>query len=219
MRIEQPEGSRGSLKWIQRLVQQRPDLLNSQLEAAGALPLGSSLTWVSPLKSDKFAEYRDADFLKQLGLSRLEAELRDFWPTRGPQWDGLATESSGKVYLFEAKAHALEMASTCQAGDVSRKKIQRACDAAKKTLGADANADWLTGYYQYANRLAHLGFLRQRGIDAWLVFLYFTADTVMNGPESASAWHQHIDVAHRHLGLKQHAPWVVSVFQTVHELE
>jgi hypothetical protein len=36
----------------------------------------------------------------------------------------------------------------------------------KDGLRAKPEADWLTGYYQYANRLAHLHFLRRHGIPA-----------------------------------------------------
>jgi hypothetical protein len=215
VRIEQPLGKRGSLKWIQRLVQNHPRALNEQLVQAGALSAGSEFDWASPLKQDGFAEYRDADFLKQIGHPQLATKLRDFWPNRGPQWDALAVEKSGRVYIFEAKAHAAEMASSCKAGPASRQKIEKACAAAKQTLGANPDSDWLAGYYQYANRLAHLGFLRDNGIEAWLVFIYFTGDSEMAGPATQSEWCPFIDAAHRHLGLKEHAPWVVSVFQPV----
>lgn len=215
MRIEQPLGRRGSLKWTQRLVQTHPRALNEQLQRVGALPAGNELQWASPLKQDAFAEYRDAAFLEKIGHARLAQKMRDFWPNRGPQWDALATEESGRVYLFEAKAHAAELASSCQAGLASRQKIQKACAAAKQVLGADASSDWLAGYYQYANRLAHLGFLREHGVEAWLVFLYFTEDFEMAGPASHAEWRPFIEAAHRHLGLKENAPWVVSVFQAV----
>src|SRR5262245_53859802 len=109
MRIEQPPGERGSLKWIQRLVRSHTRALNTQIQKAGALPVGIELKCVSPLIEDSFAEYRDADFLGRIGQSRLAKQMRDFWPNRGPQWDALATEESGRVYLFEAKAHSAEM--------------------------------------------------------------------------------------------------------------
>ena len=218
MRIEQPLGKRGSLKWIQSLVTTHPRALNEQLQQVGALPAGSELEWASPLREDAFAEYRDADFLEQIGHPQLAKKLCDFWPNRGPQWDALATEKSGRVYLFEAKAHAAEMASSCQAGPASRQKIERACAAAKQILRADPSSDWLDGYYQYANRLAHLGFLREHGVEAWLVFLYFTSDVEMAGPASQSEWQPFIAAAHRHLGLKEHAPWVASVFQPITDI-
>src|SRR4051812_10571203 len=135
MRIKQPPGFRGSLKWIQRLVQHHPAALDVQLRWQGALPAGRSLTWASPLHSDAYAEYRDQDFLNRIGLAHLANELPAFWPTRGPQWDGLATDGGKRVFLFEAKAHAAEMTSTCQAGEASRNRILTACNAAKQLLG------------------------------------------------------------------------------------
>lgn len=218
MRIEQPAGTRGSLKWIQRLVQHHPDALTEQLTARGALAGGRSLVWASPLASDSFAEYRDEDFLSRIGLERLSSQLAKFWPNRGPQWDALASDDHGRVFLVEAKAHAAEMTSTCQAGKESRARIVQACDAAKRVLGASPTADWLSGYYQYANRLAHLGFLREHNVDAWLVFLYFTGDADMKGPGTETAWAGPIRDAHTHLGLPAHPPGVVSAFQSVSTL-
>ncbi len=85
-------------------------------------------------------------------------------------------------------------------------------------LGAKANADWLTDYYQYANRIAHLAFLRQHGVEAWLVFLYFTGDEDMGGPASKSEWQCHIDKAHTHVGLPESSRWIVSVFHDTSDL-
>jgi hypothetical protein len=59
-RVEQREGSRGSLKWIQRLVDSNPNALNEDLRSAGALPSENHLKWLAPLRTDGWAEYRDA---------------------------------------------------------------------------------------------------------------------------------------------------------------
>ena len=64
-----------------------------------------SITWRSPLRSDDFAEYRDADFLKVVGLEEWSGALAEFWPQRGPQWDALGVSNQGDVLLVEAKAH------------------------------------------------------------------------------------------------------------------
>lgn len=218
MRIEQPKGIRGSLKWMQRLVEYEPSLLDADLQKAGALPQGSTLHWVSPLAQDSYAEYRDEAFLQRLGLGHLAADLRVFWPRRGPQWDGLATGGGGAVLLFEAKAHAPEMASTCQATGKSLTTITAALLQVQNALGAASKANWLEGYYQYANRLGHLYFLRSRGINAWLVFLYFTQDTEMSGPNSESEWHPHLLNLHDHLGLPEAVPGVASIFVPVQAL-
>lgn len=213
MRVVQPEGIRGSLKWIQRLVGSRPELCDAQLRESGALPEGP-LEWLSPRRDDDWAEYRDAAFLCRIGHSELAEALRDFWPRGGPQWDGLARDATGGIYLFEAKAHLGEMVSTCQASLKSRTQIETALSEAKVAFGAAPGADWLTGYYQYANRLAHLYFLRRLGVNAWLVFLYFTNDAEMQGPTSEAAWHAHLEEVYKQLGFPKetYIPGVVNVF-------
>ena len=218
MRIVQPEGTRGSLKWIQRLVEKHPAVVDEPLRMAAALPQSCHLCWLSPLRNEDWAEYRDEQFLRKIGKVHLSKAMRQFWPRRGPQWDALAKDATGRVFLFEAKAHGSEMASSCQAGAVSRHIINRSIEEAKKQFLARSGSDWLNGYYQYANRLAHLSFLRQHNIDAWLVFLYFTGDEDMKGPVSESEWIPHIDKAHAHLGLAQHPPAVVTLFHSVKDL-
>lgn len=56
------------------------------------------IEWLSPLRTDDYAEYRDAAFLQKLGLAQHAAALKEFWPTRGPQWDGLGHDGQQTVY-------------------------------------------------------------------------------------------------------------------------
>ena len=169
MRIVQKRGLKGSLKWIQVLINDHPYIINQQIGT-------SAIDWVSPLKNDDFAEYRDSDFLKVLGLQHLQ-DLKKFWPTRGPQWDALG-KSDNKYYLVEAKANIPEINSTCQAKSPSSvSKIEQAISDAKQYLNIENGGGWLDRFYQYANRLAHLYFLREKcGVDAELVFVYFCDD-------------------------------------------
>jgi hypothetical protein len=182
------------------------------------LPLQNQLNWLSPLRCDKWAEYRDSQFLRIIKQEHLGKQLKTFWPRRGPQWDALAYDDSGRVFLFEAKAHGSEMQSSCKAGEISLKLIIKSIKEAKKAMSVDPSSDWLNGYYQYANRLAHLAFLQQNGVDACLVFIYFTCDQEMKGPASDTAWAPFIDAATLHLGLPKHPRNVVNVFQDVRML-
>jgi hypothetical protein len=43
-------------------------------------------------------------------------------------------------------------------------------------------------FYQLANRVAHLYFLRTRGVQVWLLLVNFTGDEVMGGPASQAEW-------------------------------
>lgn len=198
MRVVQPEGTRGSLKWIQRAVARRPDLIQPD-----SLP---RIRWVSPLADDQFAEYRDDAFLERLGLGRLSAELAAFWPARGPQWDALGL-AGGEPVLVEAKAHVSEFRSPpTQAGAVSRARIEAAFGKVKDALGAPSTADWSGAFYQFANRLAHLWWLRSMGVPAHLVFVDFLHDQEMRGPSEPGEWDAAFAVAADVLGLPKDHP-------------
>lgn len=194
MRIPQPNGTKGSLKWMQRAVAARPDLLQPE-----GLP---PLTWVSPLAEDDFAEYRDGAFLDKLGLSKFNADLAGFWPMRGPQWDGLARFDDG-VILAEAKAHLREFDTPpSAAGARSAKQIDHAFAKVQASLGVNAQP-WRQVRYQYANRLAHLWWLRQLGVNAHLLFVSFLGDSEMPGSASKEDWRAAYDLADRELGLSR----------------
>lgn len=192
MRIPQPSGTKGSLKWMQRAVEFAPHAIRPR-----ALP---SITWVSPLAADDYAEYRDSAFLDVIGLARLSRSLADFWPKRGPQWDGLAVFEGG-VLLSEAKAHLGEFETPAsQAGPKSAAKIARAFADVQTDLGLAA-CDWSRTYYQYANRLAHLWWLRSQGVDAHLALIAFLNDNDMPGYATAEDWKAAYASADAALGL------------------
>ncbi len=199
-RVRQPSGTKGSLKWIQRAVNERPELLQAAL---GGRLGGSRITWCSPLISDEFAEYRDAAFLAQLGLAHLADELKAFWPCRGPQWDALGRTDRDDLLLVEAKAHIGEMFSPpTAAGPASLAVIDRALVGVAEHLGAEPKAPWTQCFYQYANRLAHLYFLRSHGLPAWLVLLSFTGDAEVGSPRSGEAWEAAYSVMDHVMGLR-----------------
>jgi hypothetical protein len=186
-RFPQGPGARGSLKWIQRLVNG-----NSALLDVAILPRlngATAIRWVSPLASDDHAEYRDADFLKRLALPHLVPALRGFWPERGPQWDALGRSDKGDVLLVEAKAHIDELCSPgTGAGEASRARIEAALAGVADAHGITARASWADVFYQLANRLAHLHFLRSQGVAAWLVLVNVLGDDDMQGPATAAEW-------------------------------
>ncbi len=159
------------------------------------------LEWRSPLPGDDFAEYMDSSFLRLLGLDHLVPELADFWPRSGPRWDGLAVFPGG-VVLVEAKAHVPELLSSpSDASPASLARIAASLTRVRSALGADDRSDWARVLYQYANRLAHLWFLRENGVDARLLFVDFIADADRRGPASAETWTAAYQVADHALGL------------------
>jgi hypothetical protein len=208
----------GSQLQLQIYVNRCPDTLSRKILAALAPtpPHGSTIRWVSPLEVEKFVEYVDEDFLSALGLRRFADELLDFWPARGPNWDGLAVvETGGAVVgyiLAEAKSYVAEMQSSCMAkSPAALAKIDAALAQTKQWLGVQKEIDWKIGYYQFANRLAHLYFLREiAGLSAaWLVNLCFVDDPHCR--TSIQEWESGLAEARRKLALPASVPWICDV--------
>ncbi|HEY8536298.1 MAG TPA: hypothetical protein VIL25_07605, partial [Vicinamibacterales bacterium] len=132
--------------------------------------------------------------------------LEAFWPERGPRWDGLARlhfadgEPPG-VLLVEAKSHVSELTGEpCEAVEASRRRIEQRLTGIASRFGIlEVPACWLEDCYQYINRLAHLFFLRDQGVDAWLVHLYFAGD--WDKPTSEDAWRRAIETLRHRMGL------------------
>jgi hypothetical protein len=165
------------------------------------------IIWLSPLREDEYAEYRDDTWLKRLSIELPKPSLKDFWPPRGPQWDGFGRTRSGKVILLEAKANIPEIVSSaCQTSDDSKLLIQKSLREVQKFLRVDSAIDWSGKLYQFTNRIAHLYFLREvKGIPAYLVSVYFVGDKQVSGPESLGEWQAALTVAKSVLGLgKRH---------------
>ena len=112
--MSEKQGSRprGSQRWLQIAVNRCPGVIDSAIANALGLCPGEEIEWLSPLESDCFAEYRDTQFLERLSVSLDCRPLKDFWPKKGPQWDGLARTSGGRLLLLEAKANIPEFDST-----------------------------------------------------------------------------------------------------------
>jgi hypothetical protein len=222
-RIEQQPAKKGSQKWLQQLVNNRPDLFARESAPALHLAPGDQIFWLSPLKDDAYSEYSDDAFLERLNINLPKYSLDMFWPKRGPVWDGIGYTSGGDIILLEAKAHIGEMVSPpTAAGKTSLPKIRKSLDDTKKFLGSKSLHDWASTYYQYTNRLAHLYLLRElNGLPAHLVFLYFVNAKDVGGPSTREEWEGAIKLLHNFLGVNRHklSPYVVDVFIDVGELE
>jgi hypothetical protein len=199
--------SAGSQRWLQIAAHRRPELLRAALRRAGALGPREAIEWKSPTEVNKWREYRDGAALSQCGIGpNLKAPLSSFWPARGPVWDALGVTSEGLPVLVEAKAHIAEAASPgTKATPDSLVRINRSLEAARRYYAPRARAGWSGHFYQYANRLAHLYFLRKlNGIPARLVFLYFVNADDVKGPTSEAEWRGAVRLIHAVLGLPAH---------------
>lgn len=219
--VKQNPNGKGSLKDIQLLINQYPEILNRLLVSKIESLKNDDFKWLSPIKEKDFAEYRDDDFIDLLGL-KLKTPLVDFWPKSGPQWDALGKSKNGAVFLVEAKANIPEIVSPAtQAGQKSKLLINKSLNETKLFLNINNDVDWSGKFYQYTNRLAHLYFLRViNGVDAYQVNIYFLNDKTVKGPKTKEEWEAAIQVMKNYLGVGRHkmSKYMIDVFIDVEEI-
>jgi len=215
----------GSQLQVQIYVLRKPDVLSEAVSRALAVrgKTVPSVHWTAPLEAELFKEPFDQTFLVALGLQDTAKALRQFWPSGGPNWDALAVLGNGArrdgVLLVEAKSYPEEVyGSGCRATNhKSIKTIEHSLLVAQRWFGATTGSDWTGRLYQYANRLAHVYFLRQElGVDAWLVNLCFTDDMTTRSTKVAD-WEQILPTFKRELGFDGKVPWVVDVILPAHQ--
>ena len=198
--------AKGSQRWLQIAVNRRPEVLNAPLRRALGVPDGTPVEWLSPLASERFVEYRDGATYDRLGVA-LRRPWQDFWPSGGPMWDGLARAGEARI-LVEAKAHIPEVVSTgTRATGAARERVAASLRAVQDALAPrnEGTVDWTGTFYQYANRLAHLHFLREdNGVPAHLVYVYFLNATDVRGPADRLEWEGALKVVECYLGLGRH---------------
>lgn len=205
-RRPRPQKTSRSEHWLRVAVNDQANLFNAAVSECLNLPAEDSIQWLSPVASDDYAEYYDQSFLSLLGVDDTKAPLQTFWPSSGPRWDGLAKTLGGKLILVEAKAYIAEAVDFgSKASAASLELIERSLAEAKAAYRARAEAVWSRPFYQYANRLAHLYYLRSvLGADAYLLFVCITDAPDVPAPASAAEWrgaHAAIETA---LGLGAH---------------
>jgi hypothetical protein len=219
-RIKQPKGTKGSLKWIQYVVNSHPKVLNNPINTFLGFHNSRPIEWLSP-KADDYSEYRDQAFLDLLGIKLSKTKLKDFWPNGGPQWDALGRIEDNTYFLVEAKAHVSEMDSSSYAkSPKSKSLISKSLNETRDYLKLKPNLDLTKGFYQYSNRLAHLYLLRRlNDIPAYLVFVYFINDHT-HISTTRDEWHGALQQMHAILGAHKHSlsKYVIDVFIDVTDL-
>jgi len=152
-------------------------------------------------------EWQGLDFLPEDHLAR--REWLHFWPQTGnvQNWDAVGVVRVGGAsewLLVEAKAHLDEVRSSCRAAEKGGLlMIRAALEETKAAVGADESRDWLSPYYQYANRLAALYFLTKHDVPARVLFVYFVGDIHQNHvcPRTSDEWERPLREMYDHLGL------------------
>lgn len=225
-RYPQKSNSHGSLKDLQDAINKKKKFLDCEISKVIGKQM--KIDWKSPLRSDEYAEYRDEDFLNNLGLlNKIEYPLSNFWPDNGPQWDalGVSNDNDDKIIiLVEAEANIPEMVSsgTGAKNPQSIKKIRNSLDEVKKYLSVSDSIDWTGTFYQYVNRIAHLYYLREKNqINAHLLFIYFINDITVHGPKTKDEWLGAIQTMECYLGLdKKHKlkKYIHDIFIDINDL-
>jgi len=217
----EPRPFRRSRKWLQELVCNHPAKLAVAIRANSPAVQATTIDWRSP-RAPKYLEYRDGKALRALDLEHLERTLASFWPARGPVWDALGVGlGTDERFLVEAKAHIPELVSSpTGAQGSSLRQIRRRLTDLKRSLRSGAPADWTGPFYQYANRLAYLDWLRAQGTPAFLVSVYFVNAPDVPEPVSKPQWEGALRVLCSYLGLGRHRlkPYIVDVFFDVLQL-
>jgi hypothetical protein len=221
--VSKRDAEKGSQKQLQRLVNDPTDPLGSCIAQAVKFETDEKIIWKSPLSSENYVEYHDKKFLEKLNLqpATMKFPLNDFWPNNGPYWDGLAQTNKGKRILVEAKSFTVELTSQCKAtAPASIEKIYSTLAIVQEYFGCQIRNDWSKHYYQYANRLAHLFWLRELNhIDAHLVFIYFVNDSYLTkskereGPKTKDQWKAKSDDVYQYLSLER-----TSLLNSVHNV-
>ena len=138
--VEQPLGVRGSLKWLQRAVANRPDLLQPQ----GLSPIG----WCSPVAETRSQNTATPPFWIDLAW----VGLHPTWPL-----SGLRVARSGTPWVPLPRDRSLSRPRrSCglshpeprQQG-ASHERIATALDAVRSDLGVLTGTDWCRQFYQY----------------------------------------------------------------------
>jgi hypothetical protein len=196
-------GRAGSQRHLQIAVNLDPGTLNRAIADVIGGEYSDGLVWRSPLENEGFREYRDESALRALGVDKLRVPLAHFWPVRGPVWDGLANLGRRRFILVEAKAHIPELASPgTKAMGKSLDQIEASLADVRQQLAPRCQNSWSQVFYQYANRLAFLYWLRVlNGKHAELVNLYFLDAFDVDSPHSVEEWKGALKLMKAQLGI------------------
>ncbi len=159
-------------------------------------------------------ELKGLEFLDHHNYAETIKAWKNFWPTTGsqPNWDAVGrvqVKCQSQWLLVEAKAHIGETTKGTDACEESIATIQKAFEETQKYFGITPCQcrDWTKKYYQLANRLAVLYFLRTHCIPARLLLVYFLGDKNPDKskicPGNEINWRKkEIDEQDCHIGLK-----------------
>lgn len=193
----------GSKNALQLLANNHPDVFAKAINS-------HNVQWISPIKADHYKEH--CNNFPELGVT--SQSLNEFWPQRGPQWDGIAIDKDrGEYLLIEAKAHISELFNTnSRAKESSAQLIAKRLQELSNNLKSKhyIKEFWQGSLYQTANRLAFLDFLNKKSAKEWhnkvkLVYLIFLDNPIADkyafseARETQNAWITALSIAEQQL--------------------
>ncbi|WP_071175674.1 hypothetical protein [Butyrivibrio hungatei] len=212
------KGKKGSKFWMGTVLEY------PELEKDINALIGQDVSWISPLPKENYREYEIKQKGELLGLKPDEIQkLFSFWPSRQPQWDGIAVGNNNQtLFLIEAKAHLKELNSKCMSKNPSSKdKIRCAMKTVHATYYKKADFGlWMEEYYQLANRLTfyHMikDMIKRQEIKAFddikLVLLNFANDFTYNSTDIVT-WRDYMSfVFEKMTGFKDTPEGVLELF-------
>lgn len=182
--------------------------------------IGEELLWLSPVAENDYEEYQlsEKNVLDFLGI-KSDKNSFAFWPSRQPQWDGIAIgKSTGTLYLVEAKSHLSETKTDCSASSECSQKIIFAtfCKVASDIYHihdeSTIQSQWMKNNYQLANRLVFLQKMKELSSNAQfyenvkLILLNFVNDSTWEEKERVSTpaeWKNHYDEIFEKMGISR----------------
>jgi hypothetical protein len=196
-----------------------------------AVDRGTRLDWLDAPLADDDAEnpdrlWRDIEFLAH--KPELKAAWEEFWPgaSAAIDWDAVAWirgEGPPELLLVAGASSVQDLKSNLgprETRDGGRPKIVKAFKDAMADLGVKYG-DWKEGHYAYCARVAALWFLRQQGVPARLLHIYFTGDSGDDRrtcPGSEAGWAKPLAKMDKDVGLPTWHPlaqWMHRLFLPV----
>ena len=207
------------LRWMGRHRRKFDERVLKTLGREGARMEWEDFRLVKHRRMFQDAELKGVDFLDPTEYSATHEAWKEFWPQTGNamNWDavGWIAGPRGKreLLLVEAKAQVKEIESSCGAKAAGRAKIAKALGQVQSALGVPGSADWLSGYYQKANRIATVWFLNKQGVTTHLLDLHFCGDhrTGADCPKDDSGWQAALAKQEAHLMLPSAHPLSVKL--------
>ena len=158
---------------------------------------------------------RAYEYLRDKGMNvvylQMDERRKKYFPD--PKYTPEERRKAYELFALEgadlaAKGHGVILDGTAakvEMRHLSRKKIDKALAETQQFLRCNPKINWVAGLYQFANRIAHLYFFREKcGLDLWLVHIYFCNDQTHNIKTSKEEFEGAMLLAKKLLGLGEH---------------